>query len=89
MQKGLHLSCGFSMDLPSNYIPWGGAISEEKQQEKFAAALEKCEHIATIVTNKDELPPEKGLFLAESDFFDDLPENAAECGQDGQVFLCR
>jgi Pyruvate/2-oxoacid:ferredoxin oxidoreductase delta subunit len=58
--RGLHLSCGFSMDLPSNYIPWGGAISKEKQQDKFAAAIEKCEHIATIVTNKEELLPEKG-----------------------------
>lgn len=61
--KGLHLSSGFSMDLPSNYIPWGGAISEEKQQKKFAAALEKCGRIATAVSNKEELPPERGFFL--------------------------
>lgn len=61
--KGQHLSCGFSMDLPSNYIPWGGAISEEKQQRKFAAAMEKCGRIATTVSNKEELPPEKGPFL--------------------------
>jgi ferredoxin len=61
--KGLHLSCGFSMDLPSNYIPWGGAISEEKQQAKFSTALEKCRRIATTVSNNKELPSEKGPFL--------------------------
>jgi Pyruvate/2-oxoacid:ferredoxin oxidoreductase delta subunit len=60
--KDHRLSCGFSIDLPSNYIPWGGAISEEKQQKKFVAALEKCKRIATAVGNKEELPPEKGPF---------------------------
>jgi ferredoxin len=58
--KQLHLSSGFSIDLPSNYIPWGGAISQEKQQKKFAAALEKFERIATVVRNKENRPPEKG-----------------------------
>jgi ferredoxin len=61
--KGSQLSCGFSMDLPSNYIPWGGAISEEKQQAKFTAALEKCKRIAATVSNNEEAPPEKGPFL--------------------------
>lgn len=58
--KGLHLSCGFSVDLPSNYIPWGGAISPQKQQKKIAAALEKIERIAGVVRNKEDLPVEKG-----------------------------
>ncbi len=57
------LSSGFSINLPSNYIPWGGAISEEKQQNKFAEAIEKCERIVTVVRNKEELPPEKGFPL--------------------------
>jgi len=61
-ERGLHLSCGFSMDLPSNYIPWGGAISAEKQQTKFIAALDKCERIATAILNKEELQPAKGPF---------------------------
>jgi ferredoxin len=61
--KNLHLSCGFSMDLPSNYIPWGGAISEEKQKAKFTAALEKCRQITAIINNNNKLPPEKGSFL--------------------------
>lgn len=59
-RKNLHLSSGFSIDLPSNYIPWGGAISLEKQQKKFAAALKKIDRIAAIVGRNEQLPPEKG-----------------------------
>ena len=58
--KHLHLSSGFSIDLPSNYIPWGGAVSQEKQQKKFSAALTKIERIAEAVRNKEDFPPEKG-----------------------------
>ncbi|MDD4357170.1 MAG: EFR1 family ferrodoxin [Smithellaceae bacterium] len=58
--KNLDLSCGFSIDLPSNYIPWGGAITPPKQQKKISAALEKIERIAGIVRNKEDLPVEKG-----------------------------
>jgi Pyruvate/2-oxoacid:ferredoxin oxidoreductase delta subunit len=58
--KQLHLSSGFSLDLPSNYIPWGGAISQDKQQQKFAAALEKIEQIAKTVRDREVLQPEKG-----------------------------
>lgn len=61
--KHLHLSCGFSIDLPSNYIPWGGAVSQDKQQKKISAALTKIERIAKVVCNKEELPLEKGFFL--------------------------
>lgn len=58
--KQLHLSCGFSIDLPSNYIPWGGAISQDKQQKKNSIALEKIERIAQAVRNQEDLPPEAG-----------------------------
>jgi len=58
--KNIHLSCGFSIDLPSNYIPWGGAISPQKQQKKIAAALEKIERMARIVRNREERAVEKG-----------------------------
>ena len=60
--KHLHLSCGFSIDLPSNYIPWGGAISQDKQQRKLSVALEKIERIAKTVRNLEDLPPEAGPF---------------------------
>lgn len=62
LARHLHLSGGFSVDLPSNYIPWGGAISLEKQQRKFAAALKKIERITAAVRNREDLPPEKGPF---------------------------
>ncbi len=58
--KHLQLASGFSIDLPSNYIPWGGAVSQDKQQKKFSAALAKIERIAGVVRNKENLPPEKG-----------------------------
>ncbi len=61
-KKRRHLASGFSLDLPSNYIVWRGAISEEKQRKKFTAALKKMERIAGIVRNKEKLPPEKGPF---------------------------
>jgi ferredoxin len=60
--KNLELSAGFSIDLPSNYIVWRGAVSENKQQKKFSAALAKIEDIARVVRNREKLPPEKGRF---------------------------
>jgi ferredoxin len=60
LAKHIHLSCGFSVDLPSNYIPWGGAISQDKQQKKKSAALEKIERIAKAVRYQEDAPPEAG-----------------------------
>jgi ferredoxin len=57
---GLNLSAGFSIDLPSNYIVWRGAVSQDKQQMKFAAALKKLDRIAAHIRKKEKLPPEKG-----------------------------
>lgn len=58
--KGLNLSAGFSIDLPSNYIPWGGAVSPEAQQKKFNAALIKFSRISASINAEEEIPPEKG-----------------------------
>ena len=54
---------GFSLNMPSNYIPWGGAIAAEKQQEKFAAALDKIDSIAKSIQANEVLPPERGNWL--------------------------
>jgi ferredoxin len=59
-EKGGNLSAGFSICLPSNYIPWGGAIAVEKQQELFAESLNKIKFIADIVRAKEARSPEKG-----------------------------
>lgn len=62
LARQLHLASGFSLDLPSNYILWGGAISPEKQQLKFAAAINKIERIVKVVQNRAKLSPDKGSF---------------------------
>lgn len=60
--RGLFLSSGFSLNLPSNYIPWGGADPPDAQQRKFAAALGKIEAVAGAVRRRECLPVEKGPF---------------------------
>lgn len=66
--KHVELSSGFSIDLPSNYIVWRGAISQNKQKKKFSIALKKFESIAKVVRNKGKLPPEKGPFWQNAFF---------------------
>jgi NAD-dependent dihydropyrimidine dehydrogenase PreA subunit len=59
-QKSSKLSLGFSICMPSNYIPWGGAISQSKQQKKFDEALGKIGRIAPSILAKEDKEPEKG-----------------------------
>ena len=58
--RGLKLSSGFSLNLPSNYIPWGGAASPAAQQTKFNEAMEKINLIAATIQSKETKPLEKG-----------------------------
>ncbi|HDQ04230.1 MAG TPA: 4Fe-4S ferredoxin [Deltaproteobacteria bacterium] len=58
--KGYDLDAGFSIDMPSNYIPWSGAIAKKKQQIKFQQAEEKIGRIAKIIEAQRKLAPEKG-----------------------------
>jgi ferredoxin len=62
LQKGLPLHSGFSINLPTNYIPWGGAIAEEKQQKLFDNARTKINLISQIVLTQKEQAPEQGPF---------------------------
>ena len=48
-KKGLKLSSGFIIKMPSNYTPFGEAAPAEKQQKLFAKELEKVKEIAEIV----------------------------------------
>ena len=59
-QKHVKLSLGFSVCLPSNYIPWEGAETSAKQQKKFSATLDKINRIASSVRTQEEKPPERG-----------------------------
>ncbi|MGE5416599.1 MAG: EFR1 family ferrodoxin [Acidobacteriota bacterium] len=58
--KGLLLSGGWSVVLPSNYIPWGGPGSTEKQNELFTAARTKISSIAQGIARRIMMPVEKG-----------------------------
>ena len=58
--RGLNLSSGFSINLPNNYIPLGGAVSPAAQQKKFNDAIEKINRIAAIIQSKEIKHLEKG-----------------------------
>lgn len=59
-RRGLRLGAGFSIALPSNYTPWGGPGTAEKQQKMFLAAEEKIRDIAPIIRDRQNVPPEQG-----------------------------
>lgn len=59
-QRHIDLSAGWEILMPSNYIIWAGADSEEKQKDHFRKAEEKLSVIAGSIMEKAELPPEKG-----------------------------
>ncbi|MCI0511859.1 EFR1 family ferrodoxin [candidate division KSB1 bacterium] len=58
--QNLKLNAGFSITLPSNYIPWGGPGPVAIQQQKFQAATEKIPQIAAVVKAQKTQPVEKG-----------------------------
>jgi ferredoxin len=58
--KGLSLSAGFEIAMPSNYIPWGGPGPEEKRIGRFDKARIKIGTIAAAVAKREEQPVEKG-----------------------------
>jgi ferredoxin len=59
-EKGIGLSSGFSVCMPSNYIPWGGAPAKEKQKKLFKETRQKIISIADVVKAKKQQAPEKG-----------------------------
>jgi ferredoxin len=58
--KGMVLSCGFDIVLPSNYIPWGSPPPLKRQEELFSAARNKIKQAAAIITSKNSGHIEKG-----------------------------
>jgi len=58
--RGIELAAGFSVVMPSNYIPWGGPGTEEKCAARFAAARGKAAGIAAAVRDRRIMPVEKG-----------------------------
>jgi len=60
--KGLHLSAGFAVTMPSNYIPWGGPGSQAKQLQHFARAQAKIDGMAAVIRRREQRPMERGPF---------------------------
>jgi ferredoxin len=58
--KGLFLSSGFEMAMPSNYIPWGGPGPEDKRLRRISDAKEKIGRIAAMIARGEQWPVEKG-----------------------------
>lgn len=58
--RGLFLSAGFDICMPSNYIPWGGPGPEEKCVRRMRDAREKIRRTSAIVANRERCPVEKG-----------------------------
>lgn len=58
--RGLSLSTGFELAMPSNYIPWGGPGPEGEQLRRIEAARKKIGRIAAAVAAREERPVEKG-----------------------------
>ncbi|MDD5699542.1 MAG: EFR1 family ferrodoxin [Victivallaceae bacterium] len=48
------LDAGFGLTMPSNYLPFGGAESQERQNRRFIAAAEKIKEIARIIEKRPE-----------------------------------
>ncbi|HQI01338.1 MAG TPA: EFR1 family ferrodoxin [Deltaproteobacteria bacterium] len=59
-RRGVDLSAGFQIRMPSNYIPWGGPGPVEKQRKLFGLADEKIADIASCIRERRSLPVEKG-----------------------------
>lgn len=58
--QGLMLNSGWSLVMPSNYIPWGGPGSAEEQQKLFSTAQGKIPSIADQIKRRVQMQVEKG-----------------------------
>lgn len=63
-KRGVTLSSGFSVTMPSNYILWHGAQPEDRQKQIFAAASNRLSEIVSVVSEKRVAPVEKGSPLS-------------------------
>lgn len=62
--KGIKLSAGFSVQMPTNYIVWGDAISEERQKAMFVQWEKRLEDIAATIAKGESCPVEKDSAFA-------------------------
>ncbi len=58
--RGMTLSAGFDIVLPSNYIPWGGPGPAEKLEKIHREAGEKIKQAASLILRRETGHIEKG-----------------------------
>ena len=58
--RGIALAAGFSVVMPSNYIPWGGPGTVEACAARYESAGKRIEAIADTVSERRTMPVEKG-----------------------------
>ena len=77
--RGLKLAAGFSIVLPSNYIPWGGPGPVERQNVRFASARAKIIEAAACIAERPGRPDRKRPVVAADRFYRDL-QNDIQAG---------
>ena len=82
--KGLSLSSGFEIVMPTNYIPWGGPGPKDKQVMRFTRAEEKIKTIADVVVKGRTTTGRKRPPLAEYPVYLAQPARFSPCPHDGQ-----
>lgn len=66
-EQNIKLASGFAVHMPTNYIVWGEALTEEEQDKLFRSWNKRVDEIADIIRNQEEHAVEAGSFL--SNFF--------------------
>ena len=59
-RRGVQLAAGFSIALPSNYIPWGGPGTEKRRSNLFRQAREKIDEAGDFIAGQRSGLIEKG-----------------------------
>jgi ferredoxin len=59
-KRSMPLCLGYSMVMPSNYIPWGGPGPIDAQQQLYSEAREKVKAIAAAVQGGEENKVDRG-----------------------------
>jgi ferredoxin len=59
-RRGVALAAGYSIALPSNYIPWGGPGTEKRRNNLFRQAREKIDEAGDFIAGKNSGKVEKG-----------------------------
>lgn len=60
---GMTVSAGFGIEMPNNYIPFGGTPSKEKQKKLFFKERKKIEKIADLIRSKTKKDPQMSFCL--------------------------